>query len=73
MKLEINLNDYGLDCGDTLGEYLSGIIKEEVSKYVRAEVKRQMASKEKEVKAFVQQIADRDWRKLAVMLTKTTE
>ena len=70
MKLSIDLEkedgDYELQM--SLADLLRETIKTEVTAIVRAEVRRQMKTKEKEVKDMVAQVANKDWRQLAQML-----
>jgi len=70
MKLSIDLEHITGDHenGDTLADLLREVIKNEVTAIVRAEVRKQMKSKESEVKKMVSEVANRDWRQLATML-----
>jgi hypothetical protein len=70
MKLSIDLDEQYAADDESLGETIRGIIKDEVYAYVRKQVKDAMKAKEGDVKKMVAEIADRDWRKLAVMLSK---
>lgn len=70
MKLSIDLEkeegDYERQM--SMADLLRETIKTEVTAIVRAEVRRQMKTKEKEVKDMVAQVANKDWRQLAQML-----
>ena len=70
MKLSIDLEkeEGDFDRQMSLADLLRETIKTEVTAIVRAEVRRQMKSKEKEVRDMVAQVASRDWRQLATML-----
>lgn len=70
MKLSIDLEkeegDYERQM--SMADLLRETIKTEVTAIVRTEVRRQMKTKEKEVKEMVAQVANKDWRQLAQML-----
>ena len=70
MKLSIDLEkeDGDYERQMRLADLLRETIKTEVTAIVRAEVRRQMKTKEKEVKDMVAQVANKDWRQLAQML-----
>jgi hypothetical protein len=70
MKMTIDLESVNGYEDESIAETMRGIIKDEVHAFVRKQVKDMMKSKEAEVKKMVAEIADRDWRKLAVMLSK---
>jgi anti-sigma factor RsiW len=75
VKLSIDLDDFSSnnENNDSVAELLRNVIKDEVTAIVRSEVRRQMKSKEAEVKRMVADVANRDWRQLAAMLLELKE